>query len=366
MIDELLSRAWRVPPVADAAMVDYPMPQPLDPLCYANGRFVDPKQAAVKQGWRLAVPAWKDLKGSKRSRFTQIPMLSAEGPGAELTLKFSGTAVGAYIVAGPDAGVAEARIDGRMPTEVNLLHAYSKALHYPRTVMLGTDLSPGPHTLVLRISRKTQGSGHAMRIMQFVVNSAHGDFPDDGPKDKLPCYSQPAHAVCGNRHTACADYNNKLFFGRSYGDDSHAILDCLPAVVLCAGGRAGTASVGAKSFDDLGGWVVDQQSWMKWATLSVAHGLGRPVADAHTTVDASRTRHVSRAGADAGTGWPLGKHQAPGKFQVVIDGKSSPRYSAPREPNGTGTTAAGSRSPAQGDLALHDLTGFEGRCDAIC
>ena len=170
MIDELLSRAWSVPPAASAAMVDYPMPQPLDPLCYANGRFVDPKDAAIKQGWRLEVPAWKALKGSKRSRFTQVPMLCAEQPGAELTLKFTGSAVGAYIVAGPDAGVVEARVDGREPTEVNLLHAFSKGLHYPRTVMLGTDLSPGPHTLVLRISPKTQGSGHAMRIMQFVVN----------------------------------------------------------------------------------------------------------------------------------------------------------------------------------------------------
>ena len=170
MIDELMNRAWTVPPDAGAALVDYPLPSPLDPLCYANGRFVDPKEAAVKQGWTLEVPAWKELKGSKRSRFTQIPMLSADQPGAELTLPFTGTAVGAYIVAGPDAGVVEARVDGQNPTEVNLLHAYSKGLHYPRTVMLGTDLPPGPHTLVLRISPKTEGSGHAMRIMQFVAN----------------------------------------------------------------------------------------------------------------------------------------------------------------------------------------------------
>ena len=170
MIDELMSRAWGAPLAAGTAMVDYPMPQPLDPLCYANGRFVDPKEAAVKQGWRLAVPVWKDLQGSTRSRFAQIPMLCANEPGAELTLKFSGTAVGAYIVAGPDAGVVEARVDSQEPTEVNLLHAFSKGLHYPRTVMLGTDLPPGPHTLALRISPKTQGSGHAMRIVQFVAN----------------------------------------------------------------------------------------------------------------------------------------------------------------------------------------------------
>jgi len=170
MIDALLGRAWNAPLATGAALIDYPLPQPLDPLCYANGRFVDPREATVKQGWRLEVPAWKALKGSTRSRFTQIPMLSADEPGAELALRFAGTAVGAYIVAGPDAGVVEARVDGRAPAEVNLLHAFSKGLHYPRTVMLGTDLPPGPHTLVLRISPKTHGTGHAMRIMQFVAN----------------------------------------------------------------------------------------------------------------------------------------------------------------------------------------------------
>ena len=41
---------------------------------------------------------------------------------------------------------------------------------YPRTVMFDTDLTPGPHTLVLRIRPKTEGSGHAVRIMQFVAN----------------------------------------------------------------------------------------------------------------------------------------------------------------------------------------------------
>ena len=170
MIDELMNREWKSSPPANAAPVDYPMPQPLDPLSYADGRFIDPQEAVVKHGWRLGVPEWKDLKGSKRPRFSQIPMLSADEPGAELTLKFTGTAVGAFIVAGPDAGVVEARVDGREPTEVNLLHAYSKNLHYPRTVMLGTDLPPGQHTLVLRISPKTQGTGHAMRIIQFVAN----------------------------------------------------------------------------------------------------------------------------------------------------------------------------------------------------
>ncbi len=171
MIDELFNRAWAAPLPEGASAAPSLVPlTPLDPLNYGAGRFVNPADAKVKQGWTLGVPEWKSLPGGKRERFTALPMLCATEPGAELALAFEGTAVGAYIAAGPDAGVAEASIDGGPFERVNLLHAYSKGLHYPRTVMLGAGLQPGPHTLTLRIAAETQGTGHAMRIMQFVAN----------------------------------------------------------------------------------------------------------------------------------------------------------------------------------------------------
>ena len=95
---------------------------------------------------------------------------TATEPGAEGTLEFEGTAVGAYVVAGPDAGIVEASIDGAAPRTVNLFHNFSSGLHYPRTVMFGTDLAPGKHTLTFRIAADTKSAGHAARIMQFVAN----------------------------------------------------------------------------------------------------------------------------------------------------------------------------------------------------
>jgi lysophospholipase L1-like esterase len=169
MIDELMGWAWRKPAAA-AAPVAHPLPDPLDPLCYQNGRFLDLKLAQHDDGWRLDVPEWKKLKGGTRGRFTKIPMLWADRPGAELTLSFTGTAIGAYVVAGPDAGMVEARVDDRPPQEVDLYHRFSAGLHYPRTVMLGTDLPPGEHTLRLRVIEKTRSAGHAARIMQFTAN----------------------------------------------------------------------------------------------------------------------------------------------------------------------------------------------------
>ena len=170
MIDELFGRAWAGPLSADTGLKAHPLPEPLDPLSYSNGRFIDPKEAQIKSGWTLGAPDWTSLAGSKRPRFTSIPMLCATEPGAEAALSFEGTAIGAYVVAGPDAGIVEASIDDGPAASVDLFHRYSAGLHYPRTVMLGTDLKPGKHTLKLRMSQESKSSGHAMRIMQFGAN----------------------------------------------------------------------------------------------------------------------------------------------------------------------------------------------------
>jgi lysophospholipase L1-like esterase len=169
MIDELFNRAWSNAPVTSVKAHTTPE-KPLDTFNYEHGRFINPKEAKVDARWTLDVPDWSKLPGSKRSRFTQIPMLVATEPGAELTLNFEGTSVGAYVVAGPDAGIVEASIDAGEPHNVDLYHRFSKSLHYPRTVMLGTELSPGKHTLKLRLSQETHSAGHAIRVMQFVAN----------------------------------------------------------------------------------------------------------------------------------------------------------------------------------------------------
>jgi len=173
MIDELFNRAWPSPLAPTAQPQPHAAPaEPLDPLNYGNGRFIDPAKAQVKQGWTFGVPDWKAIPGGKRDQFVTPPMLSATAAGAEASLAFEGTAVGAFIVAGPDAGIVDASIDGGPFTPVNLLHAFSQGLHYPRTVMLGTDLPPGAHRLTVRMSSETtsKSAGHAMRIYQFVAN----------------------------------------------------------------------------------------------------------------------------------------------------------------------------------------------------
>lgn len=124
--------------------------------------------------------------------------------------------------------------------------------------------------------------------------------------------------------------------------------------------------VHAEQFDDLGGWKLDTQFVVEMGSpYLLAHGLGQPVDDASTSIKLpareytvfARTKDwVARWGADG----------APGKFQILVDSK-------PLETT-FGTEGAawhwqngGTVQHDGGDLqiSLHDLTGFDGRCDAI-
>ena len=175
MVGQLLDECWKDPVPAGAAAKDYPMTaKPLDEMSYGGGRFLDPKEAKLAADWQIHVPDWAGLPGGKRDRFTKLPILEGTQPGASLTLDFVGTAIGAYILAGPEAGIVEASVDSAPAAKVDLWHPFSAGLHYPRTVLFADALAAGKHTLSLKISadKNARSKGTAMRVMQFVVNGA--------------------------------------------------------------------------------------------------------------------------------------------------------------------------------------------------
>ncbi|MEK7475408.1 MAG: FAD-dependent oxidoreductase [Candidatus Coatesbacteria bacterium] len=125
--------------------------------------------------------------------------------------------------------------------------------------------------------------------------------------------------------------------------------------------------VEAEALADPGGWVVDQQSMDQMGSpYLLAHGLGVPVRDATGMIDVPapgswrvwvRTRdwaHTRQAG------------EAPGRFQLLIDGVPlstifGTEGAAWHWQDGGPVTLPARRAT----IALHDLTGFEGRADAI-
>ena len=173
MIEKLLTKSWSMKAAGKAAKVAHALPKKeLDAGSYGAGAFIDPATAAVKSGWKNYIPEWRKIRGGFRGRFGGKKLLCATAPGAECSLEFTGRAIGAYLLAGPDAGTVEASIDGGPFKKYDLYHRHSRGLHYPRTVMFSTDLKNGKHTLVLRTSesRSRPKAGHAARILQFTVN----------------------------------------------------------------------------------------------------------------------------------------------------------------------------------------------------
>lgn len=167
MIEKLLTQAWQKK--GERAQHASPK-EPLDPFSFRNGRLININNAKLKSGWTIEFPEWNSIPGSKRSRFTSIPMLSATEAGSEMELAFEGTALGVYVVAGPDAGILEVSIDDGPFQPFDLYHNYSKGLHYPRSVVFDSQLKPGKHHAKIRLSEKSSSKGHAARIMSFVGN----------------------------------------------------------------------------------------------------------------------------------------------------------------------------------------------------
>ncbi|MBI4891005.1 MAG: FAD-dependent oxidoreductase [Acidobacteria bacterium] len=125
--------------------------------------------------------------------------------------------------------------------------------------------------------------------------------------------------------------------------------------------------VEAEGFRYPGGWVTDQQFMEQMGSaFLLAHGMGVPVADAKTEVvpPSPGTYRVWVRTRDWVAPWS-GKG-APGRFQVWVDGKPlgvtfGASGAAWHWQDGGTVELAGRKT----QLALRDLTGFDGRCDAI-
>ena len=124
------------------------------------------------EGWTY-IENWKPTSGGTRKQFFNLPVIEATKPGAELTFKFAGSAVGIVIPAGPDTGIIEYAVDGGDYKSIDLFTQWSAHLHLPWIHMLETGLPQGQHLLTLRMTdqQNTNSKGTACRICYFAVNS---------------------------------------------------------------------------------------------------------------------------------------------------------------------------------------------------
>jgi len=139
------------------------------------------------------------------------------------------------------------------------------------------------------------------------------------------------------------------------------------ACLFCAVTGAETIFLEAEQFADRGGWVVDSLFIDQMGSSSLlAHGMGRPVKDASTTFSCPAVHTYGVWVRTRNWTAPWSQHAA-GTFKVIVGGTEL------KNVLGTGSgewqwQKAGNVTLARGEttIALHDLTGFDGRCDVVC
>lgn len=122
--------------------------------------------------------------------------------------------------------------------------------------------------------------------------------------------------------------------------------------------------VEAESFDELGGWTLDNQHVLEMGSpYLLAHGLGRPVRDARTMIHLPMARSSKMWVRTRNWTAPWSVVDA-GRFEILVDGRifvPDPAMAAwDWVPRGSVSLSAGKH-----ELRIHDLTGFDGRVDAI-
>jgi len=120
----------------------------------------------------------------------------------------------------------------------------------------------------------------------------------------------------------------------------------------------------ACTFKNRGGWKLDTQFYQQMGgCYLLAHGMGQPVADATTevTIPGAGEWHIFVRTRD----WCPGNWDAPGQFKVAVNGEAlAPIFGTEA---GWAWQSGGSVQLRAGvnQVSLKDLTGFEGRIDAI-
>lgn len=143
----------------------------------------------------------------------------------------------------------------------------------------------------------------------------------------------------------------------------HATLLGSVLLLITSRGMATEILIEAESFNDLGGWVLDAQFLdVMGSPYLLAHGLGKPVENAATEIKLpeSGTYTVWVRTTDWVPKW------SPGRFKVVVDGRELRPVFGKGEKDWTwhcGGTIDVKKTTMR--VELHDLTGFDGRCDAI-
>lgn len=124
--------------------------------------------------------------------------------------------------------------------------------------------------------------------------------------------------------------------------------------------------VEAGDFTFRGGWVLDTQHYQQMGgNYLLAHGMGVPLENPITKVNFPNTGKWNVFVRTRN--WCAGDWEAPGRFSVNVNGNSLGKVHGEGSEvwgwEAAGSIEVGQKGPVQ--LELEDLTGFDGRCEAV-
>ena len=140
----------------------------------------------------------------------------------------------------------------------------------------------------------------------------------------------------------------------------------LALALLAASCTGGAFLVETESFDNKGGWLSDHQAFEKiHSSYLLAHGSGTPVEDATTTVNVPSPGRYHVYASTYNWTSPWYDEEGPGAFQVAVDGNVLPEVLGTKGDKWGWQYAGCVDLSDKATLTLKDLTGFEGRVDAL-
>jgi ribulose 1,5-bisphosphate synthetase/thiazole synthase len=140
----------------------------------------------------------------------------------------------------------------------------------------------------------------------------------------------------------------------------------LASLFACTTVNAQQVWVEAESFANPGGWVLDTQFIdVMGSPYLMAHGMGKVVKDASTDVKVPAGEYTLWARTKNWVG-PWDAPGAPGRFEISVNGEKLKHEFGASGKDWQWEKAGPVKVSAEGaKIALHDLTGFDGRVDAI-
>lgn len=145
------------------------------------------------------------------------------------------------------------------------------------------------------------------------------------------------------------------------------ILISLLCVAFCNNIWGRDILIEAESFKHKGGWCLDNQSMASMgSSYLLAHGLGIPVDDAVTTFDVRKQGKYRMWVRTRDWVKTWGVEGSPGRFKVEVNGNEvEPVFGVELEKWHWQDGGTVFLKKGENEIKLKDLTGFDGRCDAV-